>query len=76
MHPMITVMHWSHHLHDNLLVAWHEIDQHLHSRHFWTGVAIALLIVGFIALMITLLANAPAGPLGERPFGLPYGPYR
>jgi hypothetical protein len=75
MHPMITVMHWGHHLHGNLLVAWDGIDQHLHSRHFWVGVAVTLLIVGFVALMGLLLMHAPASPARGMPYGFPYGPY-
>lgn len=54
MNPVITMMHWSHHLHDSMLFMWHEIDQRFHSHHFWVGVAVTFLIVGFVTAMITL----------------------
>ncbi len=57
MHPVITMKSWSHHLHDSMLLAWHEVDQHVHSRHFWAGVALTLLIVGFVALLVLMAKN-------------------
>jgi len=76
MHLFITAMSWSHHLHDSWLFAWHEVDQHLHSRHFWTGVGVTLLVLGFIALMVTLAMHAPAGPMSISPYNYPIGPYQ
>jgi hypothetical protein len=60
MHPAITMKHWSHH-----------VSEHLHSRHFWAGVVITLLIVGVVALLFILARNAPIA----YPHGFPYGPY-
>ncbi len=74
MHPIMTAKSWSHHLHDGALAAWHQIDQHLRSRHFWTGVGIALLAIGLVALVITLVRNAPLQ--GDYLYGSPYGFYR
>ena len=54
MHPVSAVMHWSQHLHDGMTFMWHEVNQHLRSRHFWAGVAIVMLLVGFIALIVYL----------------------
>ncbi len=77
MHPVTTMKHWSHHLHDGMLAMWHEIDQHLHSRHFWAGVGLTLLIVGIVALLFFAVRNAP--PIetpSNYPYGIPYSPYR
>jgi len=59
MHPIITMKHWSHH-----------VSEHLHSRHFWAGVAITLLIVGVVTLLFILARNAPIA----YPYGFPYTP--
>jgi len=72
MHPATTMKHWSHHLHDGMLTMWHEIDQHLHSRHFWTGVGITLLIVGFVTALIILVKNAPIQVPSDYPYRFPY----
>ncbi len=73
MHPVGTIKHWSHHLHDGMIFMWHEIDQHLRSRHFWAGIAVALLIVGFIALMVFLAQQTPVDPLWQQHlYGTPY----
>ena len=71
MHPVITAKDWSHHLHDDMLHLWHHIDEHLHSRHFWMGVGITLLVVGLVALLFVLASNAPIA----YPQGYPYIPY-
>ena len=76
MHPVVTMKHWSHHLHDGTQAMWHHIDEHLRSRHFWAGVGVTLLIVGFVALVFMLVKNAPIQMQGEYPYGIPYGPYR
>ena len=78
MHPVITVKHWSHQLHDGMLFVWHEIDEHLHSRHFWTGVAVAALAIGLVTLIIMLAMHSdlPAETFETYPYGIPYGPYR
>ncbi len=73
MHPIATAKDWSHHLHDGMLTAWHHIDQHLRSRHFWTGVGITLLVIGLVALFIVLAKNAPT-ELPSYPYSYPYGP--
>ncbi|MBC8207077.1 MAG: hypothetical protein ISR85_05790 [Kiritimatiellales bacterium] len=70
MHPVVTMMNWSHHLHDNMLAIWHVMDQHIHSRHFWHGVMLTLLIIGFIVLLVLAFMNAPSIPYS----GVPYGP--
>lgn len=70
MHSVATVMNWSHHLHEDMLAIWHVTDQHLHSRHFWVGVVLTLLIIGFIVLLALAFMNAPEIPYS----GLPYGP--
>ncbi len=71
MHTTGTMKHWSHRLHDGMLSMRHHIDQHLHSRHFWTGVGVTLLIIGFITLFVILAQNAPL----LTPPSLPYTPY-
>jgi hypothetical protein len=76
MHPIATVRHWSHDLHDGTLTMWHHIDDHLRSRHFWAGVGIALLVTGIAMLLIILAKNAPLEFQGEVPYGIPYAPYR
>ncbi len=71
MHKATTMKHGSHNLHDRMLSLRHHIDEHLHSRHFWTGVLLTLLILGFIATLLILAANAPV----MFPRGVPYAPY-
>ncbi len=71
MHPAETMKHWSHHLHDGMLTLWHHIDEHLHSRHFWVGVLLTLLIVGIVTLLFMLARNAPV----IYPHDYPYVPY-
>lgn len=71
MHPVITAKDWSHHLHNSMLTLWHHIDEHLHSRHFWMGVGITLLVVGVVTLLFILARNAPL----VYPNNLPYHPY-
>jgi hypothetical protein len=76
MHPVVTIRHWSHHLHDGMLTLRRQIDQHLHSRHFWIGVGAALLIIGLVTLFIVVAQNAPFVIPTEYPAGSPYIPYR
>ena len=76
MHPVVTINHWSHHLHDGMLAMWHQIDSHLRSRHFWTGVGLTLLIVGIVALLFFLAKNSPIAIPSDNPYGVPYVPYR
>ena len=71
MHPVIPMKHWSHHLHDRMLTMQHHIAEHLHSRHFWVGVGLTLLIVGIVALLFLLARDAPL----INPYGFPYSPY-
>ncbi len=59
MHVALTMKTWSHHLHDGMLSLWHHIDEHFHSRHFWAGVVLTLLIAGVIALLFILAKEAP-----------------
>lgn len=74
MHPLSTVMHWSHHLHESMTFLRHEVGVHLRSRHFWAGVAVTMLIVGFIALIVYLARNTPADTLWpSTTYGFPYG---
>jgi hypothetical protein len=76
MHPIATTKNWSHHLHDGMLSMWHHIDQHLRSRHFWAGVGITLLIVGFVAMLLFLAKNAPINAPIDSPSSMPYSPYQ
>ena len=71
MHTTTTLKHWSHHLHDAMLTIRHHISEHLHSRHFWVGVVLTLLLVGMAVLLLTLAGNAPV----IYPHNLPYPPY-
>jgi hypothetical protein len=66
---------WSHHLHDGMLSMWHHIDEHLRSRHFWAGVGITLLLVGFVTLLIFAVKNAPIESGEFQTYGIPYSPY-
>ena len=59
MHPVITMKHWS-----------HQVSEHLHSRQFWVGVGITLLIIGVITLLFILSRNAPIA----YPHGYPFSP--
>ena len=75
MHSADTIKHGSHHLHDGMISLWEHIGRHLHSRHFWAGVGVALLIVGIAAVLLILARNAPLkAPL--YPYGVPYTPIR
>lgn len=71
MHPVTTMKHWSHHLHDGMPNLRQHISEHLHSRHFWVGVGLTLLVVGLVALLFILARNAPM----VYPHDLPYHPY-
>ena len=59
MHPVTAMKHWS-----------HNVIEHLHSRHFWAGAAITLLIVGVVTLLFILARNAPIA----YPHGYPFSP--
>ncbi len=71
MHPIITIMHWGQHLQHFMPTMRHHISEHLHSRHFWVGVGLTLLLVGIFTLLFILASNAPI----IYPRGLPYVPY-
>lgn len=64
MHPVSTMKHWSHVLHDSIV-------EHIHSRHFWVGVVIALCFAGILALLFILARSAPI----IYPHHMPYAPY-
>ena len=76
MHPVITMKNWSHHLHDAMLSMGHHVDQHLRSRHFWTGIAVALVVAAFMTLVILLALKTPLESLNTAPHSNPYLPYR
>lgn len=76
MHAIENVKNWSHHLHDGMLNMCHHIDQHLHSRAFWTGVIIALVIVSLITLVVMLSKRFPVDSIETYPLSNPYMPYR
>ena len=76
MHPVISIRHWSHHLHDGMLNMRHEIDQYLHNRHFWIGVAVTLAFIGLVALLIILAEHAPIMMPSDSPAGTTFIPYR
>ena len=76
MHPVTTMKHWSHALHEGMLTMRHHIGDHLHSRHFWVGVGITLLLVGVAALLFFLSKHTPIMSPGEYPYSIPYTPYR
>ena len=63
MHPVATIKLWSHH-----------ISEHLHSRHFWAGVGVALLIVGLMTLLFIAANNTAIEWQGTYPYGSPYIP--
>ena len=71
MHPVITIMHWGHHLREIMLTTKYHINDHLHSRHFWVGVTLGLLIVGIMTVLFILASNAPV----IYPHGMRYVPY-
>lgn len=74
MHPVITMKHWSHHLHDSMLSTWHHIDEHLHSHQFWAGVMLTLIILGIVTMLAILAWNAPIMHHQlEMPPYVPYG---
>lgn len=75
MHSIIAIKHWGHHLHESMANMRHQISTHLHSRHFWTGVGVTLLIIGVLALLFTLAMKAPIQLNETHPYGFPYGPY-
>jgi hypothetical protein len=74
MYSGTTMKHWIHHLHDGMLTMGHHISEHLHSRHFWAGVGITLLIIGFATLLFIAAKNAPFEMQGFYPYGTPYIP--
>lgn len=65
MHPVSAMKHWS-----------HEVSEHLHNRHFWTGVGITLLIVSFAALLLLLFVKSGSFEnYNTMPFVNPYMSY-
>lgn len=76
MHPVITMKHWSHSLHDGALATWHQIALHLGSRHFWTGVGATLLAIGLVALLAILTKNTPVQSRDFDPYGVPFSEHR
>ncbi len=71
MHPITTMKHWSHQLHDGMATLRHHIQGHLHSHHIWAGVAFTTLIAVIFAAMFILARHAPL----IYPQGIPYLPY-
>jgi len=71
MHPVMTMKNWSRHLHDGTLMLWRQVNDHLHSRHFWVGVGMTLLLLGILALLFSLARNTPY----LYPRNYPYTPY-
>ena len=71
MHKETTIKHWSHHLHDAMLTILRHISEHIHSRHFWVGVVLTLLLVGITTLLFLLAQSAPF----VYPHEIPYAPY-
>ena len=74
MHTVVTMKHWGHHLYDGIQAMRHEIVQHLHSRHFWTGVGVTLLIIGLAVLFFMLVRYAPLQMHNMQPYSIPYVP--
>ncbi|VGO22074.1 hypothetical protein [Pontiella sulfatireligans] len=54
----------------------YQVSGHLHSRHFWAGVGITLLIAAIVALLFILAKNAPITAPGGYPYTVPFGPYQ
>ena len=75
MHPVMTMKNWSHHLHDGMLSMSHHIDEHLHSRHFWAGVGVTLLIAAVVTLLFFAVKYAPSEMPFDYPHSTPYTPY-
>lgn len=76
MHPVVTMKNWSHHLHDRMRSMGHHIDQHLRNRHFWTGIAVALLVAAFATLTLMMALKTPIESFNTIPYSNPYAPYR
>ena len=57
---------------DNMSYLWHSISEHLHSRHFWVGVGITMLIVTITTLLFLAIKYGPVEYNGTYPYG-PYG---
>jgi hypothetical protein len=71
MHPIIAITHWSHHLRESMMIMSHQIHENLHSRHFWAGVGITLLIVGTLALLFALVTGTQIEAPRLYPYGFP-----
>ena len=76
MHPVTTLMHWSHHMHDSMSYMRYGITEHLHSRHFWVGMGVALFIVALLILMAFVVWRVPIEMSESYPYMYPYLPYR
>ncbi|MDF7825876.1 hypothetical protein P4B35_17740 [Pontiellaceae bacterium B12227] len=62
MHPVSSLKHWSHH-----------VSEHLHSRHFWAGVGVTLLVIGTVALLFVLIMKSvPVEIYDAAPYASPY----
>lgn len=73
MHATETIKHWSHQLHDGMRTMWHHIGDHLHSRHFWAGIGVTLLVIGLMVLLFFVAKNAPIQ--SSYPYVGPFGAY-
>lgn len=69
MHVAETMKNWSHHLHDGMLTMRHHIWDHLHNRHFWAGIGVALVVIGILTVLFFAAKNAPIQ------YSYPYFPY-
>ena len=72
MHPVSTLLHWSHHMHESMNYLWHSTIEHLHSRHFWAGVTITLFAIGILTLLFLAVMYGSFEFTSDRYL---YGPY-
>ncbi len=76
MHLNLTLKHWSHHLHDDMLRFEHTVSTHFHSRHFWIGLGAALLLIGLMTLLLIWAWRMPAESFDGFDYMYPYMYYR
>ena len=59
MHPLNTMKHWSHHLHDDMLRFEHVLSTQCHNHRFWIGVGIAVLFISLMTLLFVWAWRTP-----------------
>ena len=73
MHPVLTIRHYGHLLHDDAADLLHRLDSQLHGHHCWFLAACALLLLAALWIMLLLKPSLPSPPTyDDLQYGYPF----